>query len=64
FARIVQQLQKQPDDLIYLPVLEQLIPDIKFDQYKYLRWLSDHHIIHINPMNMVIIDRIKLNTLH
>lgn len=63
-ARIVASLKKQPDELIYLPVLEVAMPEIKSGQYKYLRWLTDNGILSINPLNMVKIDREKLNKLH
>lgn len=63
FSKIIHKLRSLNNDLIYLPQLEEIIPELKQENYKHLRWLSDNGIIKVNPLNMVEINRKLLNKL-
>ncbi|MCX7744129.1 MAG: RecQ family ATP-dependent DNA helicase [Flavobacteriales bacterium] len=63
FSKIINKLRYLTNDLIYLPQLEEQIPELKKENYKHLRWLSDNGIIKVNPLNMVEINRKLLNKL-
>ncbi len=63
FSKIIHKLYSLNNDLIYLPQLEKMIPELKQENYKHLRWLSDNGIIKVNPLNMVEINRKLLNKL-
>ena len=63
FSRIAYKLRTLESDLIYLPQLEEMIPELKNDNYRHLRWLTDNGILRINPLNMAEINRKLLNKL-
>lgn len=63
FSGIVNKLRSLNSELIYLPQLQEMIPEIKKDNYKYLRWLIDNDIIRINPLNMAEINIKLLNNI-
>lgn len=63
FSNIVNKLRSLNSELIYLPQLQKMIPELKKDNYKHLRWLIDNEIIRINPLNMAEINHKLLNNI-